>query len=284
MAHWTLEERAAHYRDAFPRWKESWPNVSERWLWATWIIGSNYKGSGFYGSFPPRFLDRVMSMFGDAQNVLHLFSGSLPPGDYTRFDMVTDADVVGNAEELSKHFAPDSFDLIIADPPYHPQAAKRYGTPMPNRLKVTRECYEVLSPGGYLLWLDTMLPMFRKNQFEWRISIGIFGSTNHRVRGLSGFQRRRNESVISDSLRPKLYDASKRSLGTGEPHYVHVPDDGSPSVQATPPKHVSGRYILVDGRDARGYTCEDGKWMERDLWRLNKNGVLTRQTRLKKRR
>ena len=53
-----------------------------------WNIGNTYKGSGYHGSFPPGFLKRVMSMFPDAENVLHLFSGSLDEnvkGD--RFDI-----------------------------------------------------------------------------------------------------------------------------------------------------------------------------------------------------
>jgi hypothetical protein len=38
-----------------------------------------------------------MSMFPDANNILHLFSGSLPKGNYKRFDLKPEyADIYGD--------------------------------------------------------------------------------------------------------------------------------------------------------------------------------------------
>jgi len=81
------------------------------------------------------------------------------------------------------------FDLILADPPYSPEDAEKYGVRMPNRREVTRALAQVCRPGGILVWLDVVWPQHRKE--EWRTwgQIGLVRSTNHRVRLVSFFER-----------------------------------------------------------------------------------------------
>lgn len=184
MRNLTLAGRVSGYRTTFPKYPP--PRADERWMDGMWILGNSYKGTGYYGAYPGNYLKRVMSLFPDAQRILHLFSGSLPAGPYVRFDM-KDADIRGDAHALP--FEEDAFDLIVADPPYEPQHAARYGMPMINRRKVLGQCSEVLEAGGYLVWLDTMLPMFRKTELHWCGSFGIVVSTNHRFRVCSIFKR-----------------------------------------------------------------------------------------------
>ena len=143
--------RADFYRLKFPNWPA--PRADERWLDGMWVLGNNYRGSGLYGAYPPNYLNRIMSMFPDAENVLHLFSGSLPASSkYTRLD-THDADIICNAEQLSQYVKVDQFDLILADPPYSVEDALHYGQPMINRNKVLTECSLVLPSGGYLVLL-----------------------------------------------------------------------------------------------------------------------------------
>ncbi len=195
MKRYSLQERAKFYNEAFPRFAErAWLQASDSWLWGIWSIGNNYKGSGFYGSYPPRYVDRVMSMFPDAENILHLFSGSLPEGvKGMRFDINSDndPDITGDAHNLSTIMNANGykFDLIMADPPYSAEDADHYGTPMINRNQVVKECHKVLEKGGYLLWLDQTLPMYRRDEWNRCISIGIERSTNHRFRQLVGWRK-----------------------------------------------------------------------------------------------
>jgi hypothetical protein len=161
----------------------------DRWISGLWILGNDYKGSGYFGAYPPNYLKRVMAMFPDAERVLHLFSGSLPPGPYTRFDIGVGADVVGNAHRLSNYFKPGAFDLIMADPPYSAEDSLNYGTPMVQRNKVLKECVGILEPGGFVVWLDQVLPMFRKDALHLCGAIGIIRSTNHRFRVASFFKK-----------------------------------------------------------------------------------------------
>ena len=98
-------------------------------------------------------------------------------------------DVTGDAHELAKHFKAGYFDLIIADPPYSSEDANHYGTPMVNRNKVLAECAKILEPGGFVCWLDQMLPMYRKKELLMCGAIGIIRSTNHRFRVASFFRK-----------------------------------------------------------------------------------------------
>jgi len=205
----TLQQRAELYAQTFP-WPPPRANVEEtawldddRWLSGIWVLGNDYRGSGYYGAYPPNYLKRVMSMFPDAERVLHLFSGSLPPGPYPRFDCRPDgADVVGNAHELSHHFVPGQFDLILADPPYSGEDSEHYGTPMIQRNKVLKECITILQPGGFVVWLDQVLPMFRKDSLHLCGAIGIVRSTNHRFRVAAFFRKLATEGPKTQTALP----------------------------------------------------------------------------------
>jgi len=185
----TLAERADYYHAAFP----DYPPLcaTDRWLYGMWMMGNNYRGSGYHGAFPPSFLRRVMCLFPEAEDILHLFSGSLTDdvaGDRMDINPDLNPDIVGDAEELSQHVS-KQYDLIIADPPYTAEDADHYGTTMVNRNKVVKECYQVLKPGGYLVWLDMVYPMYAKREMQLVGTIGIVRSTNHRVRCVFIYQK-----------------------------------------------------------------------------------------------
>ena len=194
----TNRERATYYHKTFPDFPV--PRYDERWLDASWIIGNSYGGSGYYGSYPNGYLARILSMFPDCKDVLHLFSGGLvkaelekafPHFNHTRFDRCEDVlpDVCGEAVELLQHFPKKSFDLICADPPYTGEDAEHYGTTLVKRNSVLRDARDLLRPGGTIVWLDQMMPMFSKKLLHWWGAFGIHGSTNHRFRSAVFFRR-----------------------------------------------------------------------------------------------
>lgn len=122
-------------------------------------------------------------------HVLHLFSGSLPPGNYERCDEVQDAELPVSVYELPNIVLNYRPRLILADPPYSAADAEKYGTVMVNRGRVFRTLAQVTDPGAFVVWLDTTWPMHRKA--EWRTvgRITLVRSTNHRVRLVSIFER-----------------------------------------------------------------------------------------------
>lgn len=183
-----IKERIDLYNKRFPKWPP--PYDANGRIEGVWVIGNNYQGSGYYGAYPPNYLERVGCMFTEKENILHLFSGSLPPGDYIRFDSRVDVtpDIIGDAHELSK-YVNKKFDIIYADPPYSQEDAEHYGTILIKRNKVLNECYKVLEDDGHLVWLDEVFPMFTKRQFHLYGLFPIIRSTNHRVRCCFIFQK-----------------------------------------------------------------------------------------------
>ena len=193
---YSLDERVKLYNGKFPHYPGMW--FDKGWLLGVWNIGNNYKGSGYHGSYPPSYLSRIMGLFPDVarSRTCHLFSGSLTsetPGLRVDINGELSPDVVCNAEELSEHVKNNHYDLILADPPYTEEDALKYGNPMVNRNRVVKECYKVLRPGGYLCWMDMVLPMYSKKEFKRVGEISISRSTNHRVRAVFIFEKVSNE-------------------------------------------------------------------------------------------
>jgi hypothetical protein len=60
---------------------------------------------------------------------------------------------------------------------------------MVNRNKVLSECVKVLEPSGFIVWLDQVLPMFRKTELKMCGVIGMVKSTNHRFRVVTLFRK-----------------------------------------------------------------------------------------------
>jgi hypothetical protein len=65
----------------------------------------------------------------------------------------------------------------------------RYGQCMVNRNKVVQALSGGLPAGAFIVWLDQVLPMYRKVELKIEAVIGIVGSTNHRFRMLTVFRR-----------------------------------------------------------------------------------------------
>jgi ubiquinone/menaquinone biosynthesis C-methylase UbiE len=86
-------------------------------------------------------------------------------------------------------FRDGAFRLVVADIPYGTKHAARYGTAMPNRKRVLHEVARVTAPGGWLVWLDVKLPMFRKVDWHWCGIVQVVRSTNHDFRGSVFFLR-----------------------------------------------------------------------------------------------
>lgn len=194
----TLRDRVDAFKAQYPDTPASWPWLVEEdgraVLYAVWVIGANYaNASEYYGAYPRSYLDRLMALFPDVapSDVLHVFSGSLPPGPYTRVDVnpLLKPDVVGSVYDVAKLFQDRRFSLQIADPPYSDDDAEHYGTAMVDRFTVTQALARVAPAGGYLAWLDCVWPMHTKTQWLTVGRIYLQRSTNHRVRACHLFER-----------------------------------------------------------------------------------------------
>ena len=158
-----------------------------------WIMGNSYKvESKYYGGYPHGYLKRVKAMFPDKKNPLHIFSGKVDlgalPGDTVDLDVSLEPTFVDDAQDLS--CVPlENYDLILADPPYSVEDAEHYGPTMVKRNKVMRSLGNRVEKGTHVVWLDQVLPMYRKDQWDMVGIIGMVKSTNHRFRVVTIFER-----------------------------------------------------------------------------------------------
>lgn len=163
------------------------------------VCNSCGRSRAYYGAYPPTYLSRVRALFPDIDStgptngqvnlrILHVFSGSLPPGPYLRCDTVQPAEIKRSVYDLDAN-ANGTYELIYADPPYSAADAEKYGTPMVDRRRALAGLARVTRVGGFVVWLDTVWPQHRKEQFRTVGRIALVRSTNHRVRLVSIFER-----------------------------------------------------------------------------------------------
>jgi len=130
--------------------------------------------------FPPTFFERLKTLVGlDGKRVLHLFCGSSQLGD-VRIDINAKVKP-DHVLDLSKDKIPypdNSFDIVIADPPYHDL----------NPYCFVREAARILKPRGYLIilhFLSYITPRGMQRTHFITISCG----PNTRVRALNIFRK-----------------------------------------------------------------------------------------------
>ena len=162
-------------------------------LVGTWILGNDYRvKSEFHGGYPATYLARVRSMFRDKKRVLHLFSGKVDttqfPGDTVDVHPDLNPTYVDDAQTLES-VPLDRYDLVLADPPYSEEDAEHYMTTMVKRNLVMKALIK-LPTGAHVVWLDQVLPQWRKTAFDLAGVVGIVKSTNHRFRVMCIFRRK----------------------------------------------------------------------------------------------
>lgn len=188
----TWEERIANYT-AVTKFPRSLFVADDGRVVGTWIMGNDYRvKSGYYGGYPAGYLRRVAALFPDRRRVLHVFSGMVDlealPGDTVDLDSSREPTYVCDAQTMEK-VPLEHYDLVLADPPYSTEDAEHYGPTMVKRNVVMRALARVPS-GARVVWLDQVLPMYRKDVWRVEAAIGMMKSTNHRFRMITIFGRR----------------------------------------------------------------------------------------------
>lgn len=189
----------------------------------TWIMGNDYRvKSEYYGGYPAGYLRRIKALFPEKRSVLHLFSGKVDvaalPGDTVDINGDLNPTFVDDAQSLE--LVPlENYDLVLADPPYSVEDAERYQTTMIKRNTVLRALQRA-APGTHVVWLDQVLPMYRKDMFAVEAVIGMVKSTNHRFRVVTVFRRlgaASQPASVATEPRRSPREASALSGRAGEP-------------------------------------------------------------------
>jgi hypothetical protein len=183
-------ERIAHYEKTMQQPSYMW--TEGRWAIGMWFIGNSYKKkTNYYGGYQGNYLRRIASLFPDKHRVLHAFSGKVDldtlPGETVDIRADLDPTYVDDCQTLAK-VPLETFDLVVADPPYSEQDAVRYGSTMVNRNAVM-EALKRLPAGAHVVWLDQVSPMYSASAFLKEAVIGVIGSTNSRFRVVTIWRR-----------------------------------------------------------------------------------------------
>jgi SAM-dependent methyltransferase len=148
--------------------------------------------NGYWGRFPATLVSRITTMFPPEKcRFLHLCCGRAHIDGALNVDVnpLPEADIVADAEALP--FKKNMFDVCLIDPPYSQEDATRYGV---SRLvsagRVMRQLLRVLSPGGWLLWLDEKYPSVDTHKWHLQGLVAVVCGANRRTRILSVFQKR----------------------------------------------------------------------------------------------
>ena len=184
----------------------------------TWIMGNDYRvKSGYYGGYPAGYLRRIAALFPDRRHVLHVFSGqvdlSAMPGDTVDSNAAMRPTWVADAHNLSA-VPLERYDLVLADPPYSVEDAERYQTTMVQRNVVMRSLAAGMAEGARVVWLDQVLPMYRKTEWTIEAVIGMVKSTNHRFRVTTIFRRLGAALGLEDKREPIKERTRKRTAQT----------------------------------------------------------------------
>jgi len=159
----------------------------------TWIMGNDYRvKSTYYGGYPAGYLKRIKALFPDKVSPLHVFSGKVDtetfPGKRVDSNPDTEPDYLDDAHTMLNVPLRD-FDLVLADPPYSVEDCEHYQCTMVKRNVVMKTLGSRLPIGAHVVWLDQVLPMYRKDQFAVEAVIGMVKSTNHRFRVITIFRK-----------------------------------------------------------------------------------------------
>lgn len=135
------------------------------------------------GGYPKHFVEWAASeMNADPSQILHLCSGSMRTGLCIDIRLQMKPHVVADVRCLP--FPDESFDFIMADPPYSKEYADNlYGTRevYPSPSSILKEACRVLRPGGKVGLLHFQVPMIRKPMRIERV-YGITTGSGYAIR------------------------------------------------------------------------------------------------------
>ena len=146
---------------------------------------------GVGGQYPKGFLDLLARVLGVPRaSILHICSGSLPPGEGIRVDVRAAAvpDVLADGRKLP--FADETFDAVAIDPPYSTEYARDlYGVEYPRPSHLLAEASRVVRGGGRVSMLHFLVPA-SPDCLEFDRVFGVTTGVGYRIRALTVWRKR----------------------------------------------------------------------------------------------
>lgn len=114
------------------------------------LVDASAMPEALYGQYPRGFIERVIAWLRcHRHEILHVCSGSLPPGEGIRVDIRPEArpDIIADGRHLP--IASGTIKAVLIDPPYSEEYAKAlYGIAYPRPSHLLAEAARVVVPGG----------------------------------------------------------------------------------------------------------------------------------------
>lgn len=162
-------------------------------LYGTWVIGALFRKrrSRYYGIFPHSVKDRILALYPDCENILHLFSGTIHDHGTITYDINPRVrpQICDDVRNLLKHQRQlRNVDLAVADPPYEARDFAAYRQTPFSKPQVIRNLGSIMQPQSNLVWVDVTVPIYSKKVWALLGYIGLAVGTNTRFRALTLLQ------------------------------------------------------------------------------------------------
>lgn len=155
----------------------------------TWRCGGP-PTTGQKQRYPGRFVANLRRDYPEflSPETLHMFSGSCDWGVSTDIRAETGADVVASYDRLP--FGDDTFEHVIADPPYANHWANEWHAELPKPKRILGEAARVVSSGGLIGILHIIVvPAYKEYEVE-RVGIHpVLCGPNNAVRAFNVFRK-----------------------------------------------------------------------------------------------
>ena len=117
-------------------------------------IGPDEMPTAVYGQYPTALIGKMLPWLRcERREILHVCSGSLPPGEGIRVDIREDArpDILADGRDMPM-IATGSIAAVMLDPPYCEEYARSlYGVEYPRPAHLLREAARVVRRGGRIV-------------------------------------------------------------------------------------------------------------------------------------
>lgn len=159
------------------------------------------KPDHYKGGMPLHAEEWLISLASDILDIsennlrlLNVFCGMNKHGIRVDIKKEVNPDLCCDIHKLSEYIGENSFNVILADPPYSTEEAKElYNTPKLNYLKWTKECDKILEPEGLLIvYHKYVMPNPNPEKYVIAKRVFIGNRSYHLPRVAIYFQKKRN--------------------------------------------------------------------------------------------
>jgi len=155
----------------------------------TWLCDPPSKKKSQRQTYPGRFIHNLKKFYPyENKKVLSMFSGSSNLGDTTDIRPETNADIIAPYDNLP--IDDNTYDMVIADPPYNQLFAKEWKADFPKPKRILEEATRIVRSGGLILILHCIIVPNYKHCACERIAIHpILCGPNNAIRVLTVFRK-----------------------------------------------------------------------------------------------